>query len=35
VHGGTKIMALLANTFFSVLIGVMCAFALLKISFGI
>jgi succinate dehydrogenase / fumarate reductase membrane anchor subunit len=35
LHGGAKIVALLANTFFSLVIGVMCAFALLKIGFGL
>jgi succinate dehydrogenase / fumarate reductase membrane anchor subunit len=36
VHGeGAKIAALIANTFFAVAMGLACAFALLKISFGV
>lgn len=36
VHGeGTKVLALMANTFFAILIGVMSMYALLKISFGL
>jgi succinate dehydrogenase / fumarate reductase membrane anchor subunit len=35
VHSeGRKILALLANTFFAVLVGLTCAFAVLKLSFG-
>ena len=35
VHGeASKILALLANTFFAILVGVMCVFAILKIAFG-
>ncbi len=36
VHGeGTKVVALVANTFFAILIGVVSIYALLKISFGL
>ena len=34
VHGGLKIIAVLANTFFSVAVGAAAILALLKISFG-
>ncbi|MBY0613332.1 MAG: succinate dehydrogenase, hydrophobic membrane anchor protein [Beijerinckiaceae bacterium] len=35
VHGeATKIAALIANTFFAILVGVMCVYALLRIGFG-
>ncbi len=35
IHGeGLKILAVMANTFFTVAVGAACAFALLKISFG-
>lgn len=35
VHSeGLKILAVMANTFFTIAIGAACAFALLKISFG-
>jgi succinate dehydrogenase / fumarate reductase membrane anchor subunit len=34
VHGGLKIAAVLANTFFSVVVGAAAILALLKISFG-
>lgn len=35
IHGETpKLVALMANTFFTIAVGVACAFALLKISFG-
>ncbi|GLK68634.1 succinate dehydrogenase, hydrophobic membrane anchor protein [Hansschlegelia plantiphila] len=30
-----KLLALMANTFFAVVVGLSCAFALLKISFGV
>lgn len=33
-HHGLKIAALLANTFFAVLVGAYCAFAVLKIAFA-
>jgi succinate dehydrogenase / fumarate reductase membrane anchor subunit len=36
VHGeGAKILALMANIFFSVAVGLACIFAILKISFGV
>ena len=36
VHGeGTKVLALMANTFFAILVGVMSIYALFKISFGL
>jgi succinate dehydrogenase / fumarate reductase membrane anchor subunit len=31
----SKLILLMANTFFTIAIGVVCAFALLKISFGV
>lgn len=35
VHSeGLKVLAVMANTFFALLVGAACAFALLKISFG-
>ncbi|HEX6000827.1 MAG TPA: succinate dehydrogenase, hydrophobic membrane anchor protein [Hyphomicrobiaceae bacterium] len=35
VHGeGTKVLALLLNTFFAILVGITCVFAVLKLSFG-
>lgn len=35
VHGeGLKIAAVMANTFFAIVIGASCVFALLKLSFG-
>ena len=35
VHGeGLKVLALMANTFFSILIGFACLFAIAKLSFG-
>jgi len=34
VHGGLKILALVANTFFAVAVGVATIIAFLKISFG-
>ena len=33
-HEGTKIAAILANTFFAVVIGLAAVFAILKLSFG-
>lgn len=36
VHGElAKMLALMANTFFSIAVGAACGFALLKISFGV
>lgn len=35
VHGGPKVLAVVANTFFAVLVGASTLFALLKISFGV
>lgn len=36
VHNeGAKLAALMANTFFAISVGVMCVYALLKISFGL
>jgi succinate dehydrogenase / fumarate reductase, membrane anchor subunit len=36
VHGeGAKVLALMANVFFSVAVGLACIFAVLKISFGV
>jgi succinate dehydrogenase / fumarate reductase membrane anchor subunit len=36
VHGeGAKILALMANVFFSVAVGLACIFAVFKISFGV
>jgi len=36
VHDETwKLVLLMANTFFTIAIGVVCAFALMKISFGV
>ncbi|WP_296572096.1 succinate dehydrogenase, hydrophobic membrane anchor protein [Phreatobacter sp.] len=32
---GTKVVLLLANTFFSVAVGMGCVFAILKLSFGV
>ena len=35
VHSdGNKVLALLLNTFFAVLVGITCVFAVLKLSFG-
>jgi succinate dehydrogenase / fumarate reductase membrane anchor subunit len=35
VHGeGTKVVLLMLNTFFAILIGVTCTFAVLKLAFG-
>jgi len=34
VHGGGKVLALLANTFFAVIIAAAAIFAVLKIAFG-
>jgi succinate dehydrogenase / fumarate reductase membrane anchor subunit len=35
VHGeGAKVAALMLNTFFAMLVGLTCAFAVLKLSFG-
>ncbi|HEX5957098.1 MAG TPA: succinate dehydrogenase, hydrophobic membrane anchor protein [Hyphomicrobiaceae bacterium] len=35
VHGeGAKLLALLLNTFFAILVGITCVFAVLKLSFG-
>lgn len=34
VHGGPKVIALAASSFFSIAVGVAAALALLKISFG-
>jgi succinate dehydrogenase / fumarate reductase membrane anchor subunit len=35
VHGeGAKVVLLMLNTFFSILVGATCAFAVLKLSFG-
>jgi succinate dehydrogenase / fumarate reductase, membrane anchor subunit len=35
VHSeGTKVAALMLNTFFAIMVGVTCAFAVLKLSFG-
>jgi succinate dehydrogenase / fumarate reductase membrane anchor subunit len=35
VHGeGSKIAALMLNTFFAILVGTTCVFAVLKLSFG-
>jgi len=35
VHGeGSKLMLLMLNTFFSILVGAMCTFAVLKLSLG-
>jgi succinate dehydrogenase / fumarate reductase, membrane anchor subunit len=34
-HEGRRIVALIANTFFSVVIGLSCAYAILKLSFGV
>ena len=35
VHGeGSKLVALLANTFFAITVGLTCVFAILKLSFG-
>jgi len=34
-HEGRRIVALIANTFFSVVIGLTCAYAILKLSFGV
>lgn len=33
-HEGLKIAAVMANTFFAIAVGAVCAFALLKLSFG-
>jgi succinate dehydrogenase / fumarate reductase membrane anchor subunit len=36
VHGeGRKLLALLANTFFAITMGLTCVFAILKLSFGV
>ena len=35
VHGeGAKVAALMLNTFFAILVGITCVFAVLKLSFG-
>jgi succinate dehydrogenase / fumarate reductase membrane anchor subunit len=35
VHGeGSKMVLLMLNTFFSILVGLACVFAILKLSFG-
>jgi succinate dehydrogenase / fumarate reductase membrane anchor subunit len=35
VHGeGSKLLALVLNTFFAILVGITCVFAVLKLSFG-
>jgi succinate dehydrogenase membrane anchor subunit len=35
VHGeGSKVAALMLNTFFAILVGITCVFAVLKLSFG-
>jgi succinate dehydrogenase / fumarate reductase membrane anchor subunit len=34
VHGGPKILAVMANTFFAIAVGAACVFAVLKLSFG-
>jgi succinate dehydrogenase / fumarate reductase membrane anchor subunit len=34
VHGGLKVVAVMANTFFAIAVGAACAFAVLKLSFG-
>ena len=34
LHGGARIVALLANSFFSIAVGLAAALALIKISFG-
>jgi succinate dehydrogenase / fumarate reductase membrane anchor subunit len=34
VHGGAKIVLIMLNTFFTVAVGVACAFALIKLAFG-
>ena len=35
VHGeAAKLLAMIANTFFAILVGVMCVYALLRIGFG-
>jgi succinate dehydrogenase / fumarate reductase membrane anchor subunit len=35
VHAeGSKLLALVLNTFFAILVGITCVFAVLKLSFG-
>lgn len=34
VHGGLKIVSVMANTFFAIAVGAACVFAVLKLSFG-
>lgn len=34
VHGGSKLVLLMLNTFFSIAVGAACVFAVLKLSFG-
>ncbi len=34
VHGGPKVLAVMANTFFAIAVGASCVFAVLKLSFG-
>jgi succinate dehydrogenase / fumarate reductase, membrane anchor subunit len=36
VHGeGAKLLSLMLNTFFTIAVGVVCVFAILKLSFGV
>jgi succinate dehydrogenase / fumarate reductase, membrane anchor subunit len=34
VHGGARVLALMANSFFAYSVGLTCIFAVLKLSFG-
>ena len=34
-HEGGKVMLIMANTFFCIVVGLACTFALLKLSFGV
>jgi len=34
VHGGLKVVSVMANTFFAIAVGASCVFAVLKLSFG-
>lgn len=34
LHGGLKVAAVMANTFFAIAVGAACVFAVLKLSFG-
>ena len=34
VHGAAKVVLIMLNTFFTVAVGVACAFALIKLAFG-